>query len=269
MNGSLRQIDAGALSVGYVDAGPIDGRPVLLLHGWPYDIYSYDDVVPRLTSVGYRAIVPYLRGFGATRFLSDETPRNGEQAALARDVIALMDRLEIESAVLAGFDWGARTACIVAALWPERCSALVSAGGELGWCYQDYFATERGRRAYAENRREFNRLVWRRASPRWNFDDATYDRTARSFDNPDHVDVVIHAYRRRLAPADAEQQGPVITVPTITIGGDADDVVTAGCAEQFAGPYSHRVLNCIGHNVPQEAPQAFADAVAWVSSRAA
>jgi pimeloyl-ACP methyl ester carboxylesterase len=265
MNGSLRQIDAGVLSVGYVDAGPVDGRAVLLLHGWPYDIYSYDDVVPLLTSAGYRVIVPYLRGFGTTRFVSDETPRDGERAALARDAIALMDRLEIESAVLAGFDWGARTAGIVAALWPERCSALVSAGGELGWWYQDYFATERGRRGYEENRREFNRLVWRRASPRWNFDDATYDRTARSFDNPDHVDVVIHAYRRPVAPADAEQQGAVITVPTITIGSDFDDIVTAGTGEQLAGPSSRRVLERIGHNVPQEAPEEFADAVAWVS----
>ena len=212
MNGSLRHLDAGVLRVGYIDAGPVDGYPALLLHGWPYDIHSFDEVVPLLTAAGHRVIVPFLRGFGATRFLSDETPRTAEQAALGVDVIALLDALEVESAVIAGFDWGARTADIVAALWPERCSGIVSVSGylignlevnqqplppraELGWWYQYYFATDRGRRGYAENRREFNRLIWQIASPKWDFDDATYERTAASFDNPDHVDIVIHNYR--------------------------------------------------------------------------
>jgi pimeloyl-ACP methyl ester carboxylesterase len=296
MNGSVRQIDAGVLDVGYVDAGPIDGDAVLLLHGWPYDIHSYEEVVPLLTTGGYRAILPYVRGFGTTRFLSDETPRNGEQAALALDVIALMDALEIESAVLAGFDWGARTADVVAALWPERCSGLVSVSGylivnleanqeplppkaELGWWYQYYFATERGRRGYAENRREFNKLIWQLASPKWDFDDATYDRTAASFDNPDHVDIVIHNYRWRLALAHGEQryaqyearlsERPLITVPAITIGSDFDGAAADGraYADRFAGPYSHRVLDGVGHNVPQEAPEAFADAVLAVGDR--
>ena len=296
MNGSFRQIDAGVLDVGYVDAGPVDGHPVLLLHGWPYDIHSYDEVALLLTRAGYRVIVPYVRGFGTTRFLSDETPRNGEQAALALDVIALLDALEIDSAILAGFDWGARTADVVAALWPERCDGLVSVSGyliidleanqtplppraELGWWYQYYFATERGRRGYAENRREFNKLIWRLASPDWAFDDATYDRTAASFDNPDHVDIVIHNYRWRLSLADGELQyeqyefrlfeRPVITVPTITIGSDFDGAAADGraYADRFSGPYSHRVLDGIGHNVPQEAPEAFGDAVLEVGDR--
>jgi pimeloyl-ACP methyl ester carboxylesterase len=296
MNGSFRQIDAGVLDVGYVDAGLVDGPAVLLLHGWPYDIHSYDNVALLLTAAGYRVIVPYVRGFGTTRFLSDETPRNGEQAALALDVIALLDALEIDSAILAGFDWGARTADVVAALWPERCDGLVSVSGyliidleanqkplppraELGWWYQYYFATERGRRGYAENRREFNKLIWRLASPNWAFDDATYDRTAASFDNPDHVDIVIHNYRWRLSLADGEQQyeqyevrlfeRPVITVPTITIGSDFDGAAADGraYADRFSGPYSHRVLHGIGHNVPQEAPKSFADAVLEVGDR--
>jgi pimeloyl-ACP methyl ester carboxylesterase len=296
MNGSVRQIDAGVLDVGYVDAGPIDGDAVLLLHGWPYDIHSYEEVVPLLTTGGYRAILPYVRGFGTTRFLSDETPRNGEQAALALDVIALMDALEIESAVLAGFDWGARTASVIAALWPERCSGLVSVSGylivnleanqeplppkaELGWWYQYYFATERGRRGYAENRHEFNKLIWQLASPKWDFDDATYDRTAASFGNPDHVDIVIHNYRWRLALAHGEQryaqyearlsERPLITVPAITIGSDFDGAAADGraYADRFAGPYSHLVLDGVGHNVPQEAPEAFADAVLAVGDR--
>jgi pimeloyl-ACP methyl ester carboxylesterase len=296
MNGSHRQINAGVLSVGYVDAGPIDGDPILLLHGWPYDIQSYGDVAPLLTAAGYRVIVPYVRGFGTTRFLSDETPRTAEQAALAVDVIDLLDALGIESAILAGFDWGARTANVVSALWPERCRGLVSVSGyliidleanqkplppeaELGWWYQYYFATDRGRRGYAENRRAFNKLIWQLASPKWDFDDATYDRTAASFDNPDHVDIVVHNYRWRLALADGEpqyaqyearlSQRPLITVPAITIGSDFDGAAADGraYAERFAGPYSHRVLDGVGHNVPQEAPEAFADAVLAVGDR--
>jgi pimeloyl-ACP methyl ester carboxylesterase len=288
--GAVAQIDAGLLNVGYVDAGPADAPAVVLLHGWPYDIHSYVDVVPILASAGYRVVVPYVRGFGTTRFLSDETFRNGEQAALALDAIALMDALGIDTAILAGFDWGARTADIVAALWPERCAGLVSVSGyiivnlelnqkplppraELGWWYQYYFATERGRRGYSENRREFNRLIWQIASPNWASDDATFERTASSFDNPDHVDIVIHNYRWRLSLADGEGQygevedrlaaGPVITVPAITIGSDFDGAAADGraYAQKFAGPYSHRVLDGIGHNVPQEAPEAFAGAI--------
>jgi pimeloyl-ACP methyl ester carboxylesterase len=296
MNGSLRHVDAGVLRVGYIDAGPVDGHPALLLHGWPYDIHSFDEVVPLLTAAGHRVIVPFLRGFGATRFLSDETPRTAEQAALGVDVIALLDALEIESAVIGGFDWGARTADIVAALWPERCSGIVSVSGylivnlevnqqplppraELGWWYQYYFATDRGRRGYAENRRDFNKLIWEIASPKWDFDDATYERTAASFDNPDHVDIVIHNYRWRLSLADGEPQyaeyearlfaRPPISVPAITIGSDFDGAAADGraYADLFTGPYSHRVLDGIGHNVPQEAPDAFADAVLEVGDR--
>jgi pimeloyl-ACP methyl ester carboxylesterase len=292
---AVRQIEAGLLDVGYVEAGPVEGPAVLLLHGWPYDIHSYDDVVPMLAAAGYRVIVPYLRGFGTTRFLSDETFRNGEQGALALDAIALMDALEIERAIVVGFDWGARTADIMAAIWPERCGGLVSVSGylivnfganqkplppkaELGWWYQYYFATERGRRGYSENRYEFNKLIWQLASPKWDFDDATYDRTAASFDNPDHVDIVIHNYRWRLRLADGERQydelearlfeGPVITVPTITIGSDFDGAGADGhaYAQRFSGPYSHRVLDGIGHNVPQEAPEAFADAILEVGA---
>jgi pimeloyl-ACP methyl ester carboxylesterase len=287
---AVRQIEAGLLDVGYVEAGPAEGPAILLLHGWPYDIHSYDDVVPVLAAAGYRVIVPYLRGFGTTRFLSDETFRNGEQGALALDAIALMDALEIERAIVAGFDWGARAAVIIAAIWPQRCSGLVSVSGylivnleanqrplppkaELGWWYQYYFATERGRRGYSENRREFNKLIWQLASPKWDFDDATYDRTAASFDNPDHVDIVIHNYRWRLSLADGERQydelearlfeGPLVTVPAITIGSDFDGAGADGhaYAQRFSGRYSHRVLDGIGHNVPQEAPDAFADAI--------
>jgi pimeloyl-ACP methyl ester carboxylesterase len=295
--GALRQIDAGLLNVGYVDSGPVDGSVVLLLHGWPYDIHSYAEVVPLLTAAGCRVIVPYVRGFGTTRFLSDETFRNGEQAALAVDAVALLDVLEIDNAILAGFDWGARTADIVAALWPERCNGLVSVSGyligsqdagkrplppeaELQWWYQYYFATERGRLGYGDNRRDFNRLIWRLASPRWEFDDATYDRTATSFDNPDHVDIVIHNYRWRLALADGEAQygdlekrcaeAPSITVPTITLEGDANGAPhpePAGYAGKFSGPYSHRTIEGgIGHNLPQESPGAFADAVLTVGA---
>jgi pimeloyl-ACP methyl ester carboxylesterase len=288
--GPLRQIDAGLLNVGYVDIGSAEGPVVVLLHGWPYDIHSYVDVCPGLAEAGYRVIVPYLRGFGTTRFLSHETVRNGEQAVLAVDVIALMDALEIERAIVAGFDWGARTADIVAALWPERCAGLVSVSGylivnleanqrplppkaELGWWYQYYFSTERGRLGYSENRREFNKLIWQIASPKWDFDDGTFDRTAASFDNPDHVDIVIHNYRWRLSLAEGEPQygdletrlfeRPMITVPTVTIGSDFDGAAADGraYADKFSGPYSHRVLEGIGHDVPQEAPGEFTDAI--------
>jgi pimeloyl-ACP methyl ester carboxylesterase len=250
-----------------------------------------------LTAAGYRVIVPYLRGFGTTRFLSDDTFRNGEQAALAADVVALLDALEIERAIVGGFDWGARSADIVAALWPDRCSGLVSVSGylivdleanqrplppkaELGWWYQYYFATERGRRGYSANTNEFNKLIWQIASPKWDFDDATFERTAASFDNPDHVDVVIHNYRWRLKLANGERryeelqarlsERPVITVPAVTIGSDFDGAAADGhaYADRFTGPYSHRVLDGIGHNVPQEAPDAFADAVLEVASHA-
>ena len=298
MNGSfgaLRQVQAGLLDVGYVDAGPVDGRAVLLLHGWPYDIESYRDVTPLLTAAGYRVVVPYVRGFGTTRFLSHDTFRNGEQAALALDVLALLDALEIETAILAGFDWGARTADIVAALWPDRCTGLVSVSGylivnleanqeplspmaELAWWCQYYFSTERGRTGYSRYRRDFNKLIWQFASPKWDFDDATFDRTAASFDNPDHVDIVIHNYRWRLSLADGEQEyeqlearlfeRPVITVPTITIASDFDGANADGraFAAQFAGDHAQRVLEGIGHNVPQEAPGAFADAVLAVGA---
>jgi pimeloyl-ACP methyl ester carboxylesterase len=296
--GAVRQIDAGLLNVGYVDAGPADGPVVLLLHGWPYDIHSYADVVPLLAAAGYRGIIPYLRGFGTTRFLSDATFRNGEQAALALDVIALMDALEIESAILAGFDWGARTADIVAALWPERCTGLVSVSGyligsqeagklplppvaELQWWYQYYFATERGRVGYDNYRRDFAKLIWRTASPEWNFDDATFDRSAVSLDNPDHVEIVIHNYRWRLGLAEGEAEydnlekrlalGPVIAVPTITLEGDANGAPhpdPSSYAGKFSGEYSHRTIEGgVGHNLPQEAPDAFADAVLEVGGR--
>jgi pimeloyl-ACP methyl ester carboxylesterase len=290
--GALRQVDAGLLNVGYADAGPAEGRAAVLLHGWPYDIHSYVDVVPLLASAGYRVVVPYLRGFGTTRFLSDQTFRNGEQAVLALDVVALLDGLGIERAVLAGFDWGARTAGIVAALWPERCTGLVSVSGyligsqeagrrplppaaELQWWYQYYFATERGRAGYDHYRRDFARLIWRTASPKWNFEDATFDRSAASFDNPDHVEIVIHNYRWRLGLADGEAdyddlerrlaEGPPITVPTITLEGDANGAPhpdPGSYAGKFSGRYSHRTIEGgIGHNLPQEAPEAFANAV--------
>jgi pimeloyl-ACP methyl ester carboxylesterase len=293
--GPVRQVDAGALNVGYVDAGPPDGPAVLLLHGWPYDIYSYADVAPLLVAEGYRVTVPYLRGFGTTRFLSDTTPRNGEQAALAVDAIALMDALGIENAIVAGFDWGARTADIVAALWPERCNGLVSVSGyligsqaagkqplppeaELQWWYQYYFATERGRAGYDKYRREFAKLIWRTASPKWGFDDATFDRSAAAFDNPDHVEIAIHNYRWRLGLGEGEPQylelerrlaeAPVITVPAITLEGDANGAPhpePSAYASKFSGPYSHRTIEGgIGHNLPQEAPAAFAAAVVEV-----
>jgi pimeloyl-ACP methyl ester carboxylesterase len=293
--GDVRQIDARPLNVGYVDSGPADGPAVVLLHGWPYDIHSYADVVPLLTAAGHRVIVPFLRGFGTTRFLSDETFRNGEQAALALDVIALMDALGIERAVVAGFDWGARSADIVAALWPQRCTGLVSVSGyligsqaagklplppeaELQWWYQYYFATERGQAGYDKYRRDFARLIWRTASPKWDFDEATFDRSAASLDNPDHVAVVIHNYRWRLGLAEGEPEyvdleerlakGPFITVPTITLEGDGNGAPhpePAAYAAKFAVAYSHRTIEGgIGHNLPQEAPDAFAAAVCEV-----
>jgi len=290
--GSLQQIDAGVLNVGYAEAGPPDGAPIILLHGWPYDIHSFVDVAPLLASTGYRVIVPYLRGYGTTRFLSSETPRNGQPAAVAVDAIALMDALKIEKPVIGGFDWGGRTADIIAALRPERCKALVSVSGyligsqadgkmplppnaELQWWYQYYFATERGRAGYERYTRDFARLIWQLASPKWNFDDATFDRSAAAFDNPDHVAVVIHNYRWRLGLANGEPryddlekrlaEFPAITVPTITLEGDANGAPhpePAAYAKMFTGNYEHRtVTGGIGHNLPQEAPQAFAQAI--------
>jgi pimeloyl-ACP methyl ester carboxylesterase len=290
--GPLKQIDAGLLNVGYAEAGPADGPPVILLHGWPYDIYSFVDVAPLLAAKGYRVIVPYLRGYGATRFRSGDTFRNGQPSAVAVDITDLMDALKIKRAILAGFDWGARTANIIAALWPERCKAIVSVSGylignqeagrmplppkdELDWWYQFYFATERGRAGYEKYRRDFSKLIWQQASPKWNFDDATFDRSAASFDNPDHVAIVIHNYRWRLGVAEGERKYddlekrlaavPVITVPTITMEGDANGaphLEPAAYAAKFSGKYEHRnVPGGIGHNLPQEAPEAFARAV--------
>jgi pimeloyl-ACP methyl ester carboxylesterase len=294
--GTLKQIDAGVLSVAYAEAGPTDGPPVILLHGWPYDIHSFADVVPLLASRGYRVIVPYLRGYGTTRFISNETVRNGQPSAIAADIVALMDALKIQKPILAGFDWGARTACIVAALWPERCKALVSVSGyligsqeagkmplppkaELEWWYQFYFATDRGRAGYEKYRREFSRLIWQIASPKWAFDDATFDRSAASFDNPDHVAIVIHNYRWRLGLAEGEAkydglekrlaEGPLITVPTITLESDANGAPhpdPSAYAKKFSSKYAHRTIEGgIGHNLPQEAPQAFAEAVVDVA----
>ncbi|MBM7493486.1 pimeloyl-ACP methyl ester carboxylesterase [Micromonospora luteifusca] len=288
----MRQVDAGVLNIGYVDAGPADGAAVILLHGWPYDIHSFVDVVPVLTAAGHRVVVPYLRGYGTTRFLSDDAMRNGEPAAMGLDLIAFMDALKIDAAKLAGFDWGARTADVVAALWPERCRGLVSVSGylidgqasgkvplppkaELAWWYQYYFATDRGRDGYDRNRRDFARLIWQTASPKWSFDDATFDRSAAAFDNPDHVDIVIHNYRWRLALAPGESQydevekrlaaKPKITVPSISMEGDANGaphLEPSVYGKQFAGQYEHRTVGGgVGHNLPQEAPQAFADAV--------
>ncbi|HKU74170.1 MAG TPA: alpha/beta hydrolase [Pyrinomonadaceae bacterium] len=290
--GPIKQINAGVLNVGYADVGPPNGRSVILLHGWPYDIYSYADVAPLLSAKGYRVIIPYLRGYGTTSFLSNDPVRNAQQSALAVDAIALMDALKIEKAIIGGFDWGARTANIMAALWPERCKAMVSVSGyligsqaanraplppeaELEWWYQYYFATERGRAGYEKYRRDFNKLIWQLASPKWNFDDATFDRSAASFDNPDHVQIVIHNYRWRLSIAEGERQyddlerklaqGPVISVPTITLEGDANGAPhpdPSVYAKKFSGKYAHRLIKGgVGHNLPQEAPQAFADAI--------
>jgi pimeloyl-ACP methyl ester carboxylesterase len=293
--GPVKQIDAGLLSVGYVDVGPASGRPVVLLHGWPYDIQSYADVAPVLVAKGYRVLVPYLRGYGTTRFLSAGTLRNGQQSAVAEDLIAFMDALKIEKAIFAGFDWGARTADIIAALWPKRCAGLVSVSGyligsqesgkvplppsaEFQWWYQYYFATERGRAGYEKYRRDFAKLIWQQASPKWHFDDATFNRSAASLENPDHVSIVIHNYRWRLALAEGEPKykdiekelalGPLITVPTITLEGDANGAPhpdPASYAKKFSGNYEHRTVNGgIGHNLPQEAPEAFAKAVVEV-----
>jgi pimeloyl-ACP methyl ester carboxylesterase len=293
--GPVKQIDAGVLNVGYAEAGPAGGRPVILLHGWPYDIHSYDAVAPLLGSAGYRVIVPYLRGYGSTRFISADTFRNGQQSVVAVDIVALMDALKIDKAIVAGFDWGARTADIMAVLWPQRTRAIVSVSGylitnlkantqplppaaEWGWWYQYYFATERGRIGCDTNRYEFAKLIWRNSSPTWNFDDATFARTAASFDNPDHVAVVIHNYRWRLGLAAGDPQydalesklneAPIIAVPAITIGSDFDGAAADGTsyAKKFSGKYSHRTLKGIGHNVPQEAPDAFAKAIVDVDA---
>ena len=295
--GTVHQVDAGVLNVGYAEAGLACGPAALLLHGWPYDIHSYVDVAPLLAAHGYRVIIPHLRGYGTTRFLSNDTVRNGEQAALAHDAIALMDALEIEQAVVAGFDWGARTANVVAAVWPERCRGHVSVSGyligsqaageqplppaaELQWWYQFYFATERGRAGYEKYTHDFAKLIWRIASPKWNFDDATFDRSAASLDNPDHVAIAIHNYRWRLGLADGEPdyndleqklaEGPVIAVPTITLEGDANGAPhpePSAYAGKFSGDYEHRTIQGgIGHNLPQEAPEAFAQAVIDVDS---
>jgi pimeloyl-ACP methyl ester carboxylesterase len=286
----IRQVDAGLLNIGYAEVGPADARVVILLHGWPYDIHSYVDVAPLLASAGYRVIVPFLRGYGTTRFLLNSTLRNGQEAAVALDIIALMDALKIEKATLAGFDWGARTACAIAAIWPERCRSLVSVSGylitnrkaaleplppkaELGWWYQYYFATENGVRGYTKYRHDFAKLIWTIVSPNWHFDDEIFNRTAAAFDNPDHVPIVIYDYRWRISLVNGEPQyddlasklaaAPVITVPTITIGSDFDGAAAGGAqyARKFASSYSHRIFRGIGHNVPQEAPQAFAKAV--------
>ena len=294
---SLKQVDAGLLNVGYAEAGPADGPAVILLHGWPYDIYSFVDVAPILASAGYRVIVPYLRGYGTTRFLSDGTMRNGQPSAIAADIIAVMDALKIDKATIAGFDWGARTANIIAVLWPERCKAMVSVSGyligsqqagkmplppkaEFQWWYQFYFATERGREGYQKYRREFSKLIWQLASPQWHFEEATFERSAEALDNPDHVAIVIHNYRWRLGLAEGEarydgyeallSQAPVIGVPTITMEGDANGAPhpdPSAYAKMFSGKYSHRAIKGgVGHNLPQEAPKAFAAAVMDVTA---
>ena len=298
--GPLKQINAGVLNIGYAEAGPGNGAPVILLHGWPYDIHSYVEVAPLLAKAGYRVIVPHLRGYGTTQFRSSTAMRNGQPSAVAVDLIDFMDALSIRKATLAGFDWGARTANIVAALWPERVKAMVSVSGyligspemekaplppqaELQWWYQFYFATERGRAGYAKYTHEFAKLIWQLASPQWKFDDATFNRSAASLDNPDHVAISIHNYRWRLGLAEGEAkyedldkrlaQAPVISVPTITMEGDANGAPhpePAAYAKRFSGRYAHRTITGgIGHNLPQEAPQAFAKAVVEVDGYAA
>jgi pimeloyl-ACP methyl ester carboxylesterase len=290
--GPVKQVQAKLLNVGYVEAGPVNGTPVVLLHGWPYDINAFVDVAPLLASKGFRVIVPYLRGYGSTRFLSNDTFRNGQPSAVALDTIALMDALKIDKAIVAGFDWGARTANIIAALWPKRCKAMVSVSGyligsqssgkiplppqaELQWRYQFYFATERGRLGYEKYRHDFAKLIWQIASPKWNFDDATFDRSATSFDNPDHVAIVVHNYRWRLGLTEGEAKYddlekrlaeiPVITVPTIAMEGDANGARhpdPSSYAKKFSGKYLHRTIKGgIGHNLPQQAPQEFMKAV--------
>jgi len=295
----LNQIDAGVLNVGYVENGPADGPAVLLLHGWPYDIHAFDEVTPALAAAGHRVVVPHLRGYGTTRFLREDAVRNGEPAALGRDAIDLMDALGIQSAIVAGFDWGARTAAVLAALWPERVTGLVPVSGyligsqasgaaplppaaEQLWWYQFYFATERGRAGYAANTRDFAKLIWHTASPKWQFDDATFERSAASLDNPDHVDVVIHNYRWRLGLAEGEAEyaelearlaaAPVIAVPTITLEGDVNGAPhpdPSAYASKFSGPYEHRTIGGgVGHNLPQEAPDAFVQAIIDVAEGA-
>lgn len=295
--GEIKQIDAGVLNVGYAEAGPKEGQPVILLHGWPYDIHSFEAVTPLLAAKGYRVVVPYLRGHGTTSFLDKKTFRNGQQSVVAQDIISLMDALKIDQAILAGYDWGARTACIIAALWPERCKAIVSVNGylinnlernklplppkaEWGWWYQYYFATERGRAGYEANRHDFAKLIWKNVSPNWNFDDTTFERTAAAFNNPDYIAIVIHNYRWRLSLSDGDPQfdalekrlaeGPVISVPAITLDGDADGVAPAtdgtAYAKKFAGKRTHKIIKGVGHNLPQEAPQVFAETVIEVDS---
>lgn len=290
--GPIKQVDAGVLSIGYVEMGPATGAPILLFHGWPYDIHAFAEVAPVLAAKGYRVIVPHLRGHGSTAFRSAATPRNAQQGALAADGIALMDALGIQKAIVAGFDWGARTADIMAVQWPERCKALVSVSGyligsqaanakplppgaELQWWYQFYFATERGKVGYAANTHAFNRLIWQLASPQWTFDETTFDRSAASFANPDHVAIVIHNYRWRLGLAEGESHydnleaklaaGPPVTIPSITMEGDANGAPhpdPAAYRAKFTGPYAHRLITGgIGHNLPQEAPAAFAQAI--------
>ena len=297
--GELRQVEAGVLNVGYADLGPRNGPPVLLLHGWPYDIHTYEEVAPRLAEQGYRVLVPWLRGYGTTRFLSDATPRNAQQTAIAADAIALLDALGIQQATVAGCDWGARTACVMAALWPQRVKALVSVSGylvtnvktgpqplapadELAWWYQFYLATDRGRAGYEKNHRDFARLIWRQASPDWRFDDATFERSAPAFDNPDHVAITVHNYRWRLGIAEGESRYDAlearlatvqsVAMPTITLEGDANGAPhppAAAYARRFTGRYEHRELKGgIGHNLPQEAPAAFAQAVIDVNEAA-
>ncbi|WP_346316179.1 alpha/beta hydrolase [Chitinophaga sp. YIM B06452] len=295
--GPVKQVNAGLLNVGYAEAGPSDGPVVILLHGWPYDIYTYADVAPLLAAAGHRVIIPFVRGYGTTQFLSDSTFRNGQQSALALDIIHLMDALKIEKATIGGCDWGARTANIIAALWPERLKGLVSVSGylvanrntgnvplmpeaELQWWYQYYFATERGKAGYEKYRSEFARLIWQTASPKWDFGDTVFNRSAASLNNPDHVSVVIHNYRWRLglAPGEAEYDkfedrlagGPVITVPTITLEGDANGAPhpdASAYAKKYTGKYKHKVITGgIGHNLPQEAPKDFAAAILEVDS---
>jgi pimeloyl-ACP methyl ester carboxylesterase len=297
--GKLKQINAGLLNVGYVEVGPANGTPVILLHGWPYDIHSYEEVAPNLAAKGYHVIVPYLRGHGTTTFLSDKTFRNGQQAAVALDIIALMDALKIDKAILGGYDWGARTADIIAALWPERTIALVSVNGylinnlernklplspkaEQGWWYQYYFATARGKAGYEANRNEFAKLIWKNVSPEWKFDEQTFQRTASAFNNPDYINIVIHNYRWRLSLEAGETKydayekklalSPVITVPAITLDGDADGVAPAtdgaAYAKKFTGKYNHLIIKGAGHNLPQERPEAFANAIAEVDGYA-
>jgi len=288
----LHHVDAGVLNIAYYEEGPADGPVAVLLHGFPYDVHSYVDVAPLLAAKGCRAIVPYLRGYGPTQFLDKATPRSGEQAAIGADLMALMDALGIKRAVFAGYDWGGRAACVAAALWPDRCKGLVSVNSyliqdiaramvpvkperEVPLWYQYYFQLERGRAGLAANRREIAKTLWRQWSPNWHFDDATFDRTALAFDNPDYVDIVIHSYRHRFGLADGDQQYadlqrrlaalPAIAVPTVTLDGDADGVVPAtdgtASAAKFTGRRTHQVIPRAGHNLPQEEPEAFADAV--------